>query len=1062
MKLLRKVTLHFREGNSDKVYEVDLCEHSNDRPQRYVVNFRYGRRGGSLREGTKTVTPVDLTEAEEIFASLIVNKENKGYRRSDTPTQTITTPSLPPEADQAQWHQRLLALLDNTDRDRRHRAIWRVGEIGLIAAQNKLLLLATQGDIPQIYCAVWALGRLQQEASLPLLQQLSQHTDERIRRIASEALITCLPLPARQQHLQTLLTALPASLQALCDQQDSDIWVHAITQALGVAGEHAYLLETLYRLAVANPSLHQALCNIVASFPLQPPYFRVFRHLFKHAEFRLDTQMLGAISKRLETTSPSIIGRWFTHPHTRKLTSVADELKKPDSVVAYSAATRNYLRRRVWRMCRRLGEIDDDRYIALASAILNAVSDADANAPTTRERYEWKRVDGRYRRVLTATKHYPAYAGYLAFNHILFDNSQQFRLSTSGRAWEFDATQPEPHRAEAFPELWDRHPQALLQLLQTNRNTRVHHFAVQALGDNPDFCAHITTDDLCQLLVSGYRETALFALNLAQPRINTANPDWQLLASMLDAPTLEVRQSALHWLRTTTVEPTSANLPRVWAHLICNVDTEVRTWALKQLPWLARLELLPLLPLIEQRLPSLTENAFSDALMRDVICLLCEKLQPASAQLTLEWPHRWLFAEAKSLQQLGAELLVVNHIPLAQIPSDMLARINNADNAAVRALGIRLLQKLSADELITQAEALITAMLSPHADIRQAAIPLTTQLIRQNEGFAQQCLQNLMAALFQSEPAEGLHDAILVFIQQTLSVPAQQLDSGTVWRLLQARSRGAQRLGEWLLPIRNEKMPLHNETLPQRNATHWSIRQWATLGSHPSVAVREWVQQMYNDHIERIRADKSNALRLLNSPWPDTQNFALTFFRTRFEAADWTPTLLIFLVDHVEETIQRFGRELITQFFDAGAGPEYLAKLSQHPSTQVQLFASNFLQDHAGHQPERILGLQHYFLTVLSQVNRGRVAKDRVLQFLAQEAQQDQQVAALTLQLLTRLSATAARQDKAAFLTVLLALNKRYPDLPTPFTVNEHPVKPIRGMDTSHTASPGTEDRHAV
>jgi hypothetical protein len=228
------------------------------------------------------------------------------------------------------------------------------------------------------------------------------------------------------------------------------------------------------------------------------------------------------------------------------------------------------------------------------------------------------------------------------------------------------------------------------------------------------------------------------------------------------------------------------------------------------------------------------------------------------------------------------------------------------------------------------------------------------------------------------------------------------------------------------------------------------------------VAVREWVQQVYNDHIERIRADKSNALRLLNSPWPDTQNFALTFFRTRFEATDWTPTLLIFLVDHVEETIQRFGRELITQFFDTGAGPEYLAKLSQHPSTQVQLFASNFLQDHAGHQPERILGLQHYFLTVLSQVNRGRVAKDRVLQFLAQEAQQDQQVAALTLQLLTRLSATAARQDKAAFLTVLLALNKRYPDLPTPFTINEHPVKPIRGMDTSHTASPGTEDRHAV
>lgn len=1046
MKLLRKVTLYFREGNSDKVYEVDLCEHSNDRPQRYVVNFRYGRRGGSLREGTKTGSPVDLTEAEEIFASLIVNKENKGYRRSDAPTQTIATPSLPPEANQVQWHQRLLALLDNTDRDRRHRAIWRVGEIGLITAQSKLLSLASQGDIPQIYCVVWALGRLQQEASLPLLQQLSQHTDERIRRIASEALITCLPLSARHQHLQTLLSALPAPLQALWEQQESDAWTNAITQALGVAGEQAYLLETLYRLAYINPSLHRALCGVVMTLPLQPPYFRIFRHLFKHAEFRLDTWMLGAISKRLETTSPSIIGRWFTHPQTHKLTSVADELKKPDSVVAYSAATRNYLRRRVWRMCRRLGEMDDDRYIALATALLNTITDADANAPTTRERYEWKRVDRRYCRVLTATKHYPAYAGYLAFNHILFDNSQQFRLSASGRAWEFDPSQPGPRRAEAFPELWDRHPQALLFLLQTSQNAKVQHFAVCALRDNPDFCAHISAADVCLLLVSPYRDTALFALQLAQPRLQGANPEWQLLTGMLDSPTIEARQAALRWLGTATATPPLAIIPSLWACLVSNADTEVRGWALQHQPWLIQLDVPVLLALLEQRLPRVRISADSDALMRDVISLICDKCGRISAQLTLDWPRRLLFAEDIALQQLGAELLAINHIPLAQIPADMLARIHGAESAAVRALGIRLLQKLSKEELITQADTIISALLSPHADIRQAAFPIAAPLIQQNANFAHQCLQSLMAALFQSESAEGMHDAILDFIQKSLLMPAQQLDSGTVWRLLQARSRGAQRLGEWLLP--------------QRNAMHWSVRQWATLGTHPSLVVRTWVQHVYNDQLQRIRGDKSNALRLLNSPWTDTQTFALEFFRTRFDAADWTPTLLIFLVDHVEEPVQRFGRELITRFFDAGAGPEYLAKLSQHPSTQVQLFASNFLQDHASGHPDRILGLQHYFLTVLSQVNRGRVAKDRVLQFLAHEALQDKQIATLTVQLLTRLSATVARQDKAHFLPVLLALKTHYADLPTPLTVSELQVKPHRGMDSQ--AHPTTEDRHAV
>ena len=39
MKLIKQTSLHFREGNSDKVYEIDLCEVGADA---YVVNFRYG------------------------------------------------------------------------------------------------------------------------------------------------------------------------------------------------------------------------------------------------------------------------------------------------------------------------------------------------------------------------------------------------------------------------------------------------------------------------------------------------------------------------------------------------------------------------------------------------------------------------------------------------------------------------------------------------------------------------------------------------------------------------------------------------------------------------------------------------------------------------------------------------------------------------------------------------------------------------------------------------------------------------------------------------------------
>lgn len=50
MKLIQRTTLIYQEGNSDKVYEVDLCQTGEDL---YVVNFRYGRRGTNLKEGVK-------------------------------------------------------------------------------------------------------------------------------------------------------------------------------------------------------------------------------------------------------------------------------------------------------------------------------------------------------------------------------------------------------------------------------------------------------------------------------------------------------------------------------------------------------------------------------------------------------------------------------------------------------------------------------------------------------------------------------------------------------------------------------------------------------------------------------------------------------------------------------------------------------------------------------------------------------------------------------------------------------------------------------------------------
>jgi bifunctional non-homologous end joining protein LigD len=78
----QSIGLHYREGNSDKVYHVQLVEVEGG----YVVNFQYGRRGSTLQIGTKTATPVTRSEAEKTFTKLVIEKKAKGYTEGESGT----------------------------------------------------------------------------------------------------------------------------------------------------------------------------------------------------------------------------------------------------------------------------------------------------------------------------------------------------------------------------------------------------------------------------------------------------------------------------------------------------------------------------------------------------------------------------------------------------------------------------------------------------------------------------------------------------------------------------------------------------------------------------------------------------------------------------------------------------------------------------------------------------------------------------------------------------------------------------------------------------------------
>jgi len=87
------ITLYYREGTSDKIYQCSIESKGN----LFVVNFAYGRRGYTLNTGTKTSSPVDCDEAKAIYDRMVKEKKAKGYTEGENGTPyTSTNPDQQP------------------------------------------------------------------------------------------------------------------------------------------------------------------------------------------------------------------------------------------------------------------------------------------------------------------------------------------------------------------------------------------------------------------------------------------------------------------------------------------------------------------------------------------------------------------------------------------------------------------------------------------------------------------------------------------------------------------------------------------------------------------------------------------------------------------------------------------------------------------------------------------------------------------------------------------------------------------------------------------------------
>ncbi|MGO4293465.1 HEAT repeat domain-containing protein [Chitinophaga sp. RAB17] len=1090
MRIVRNVKLFFREGNSDKTYEIDLCEVG---PEQYLVNFRYGKRFGTLKDGTKTVSPVALTAATTIFDALEKEKRSKGYLGEQEAVQDLSFVPVDTTLVTDVKHRAVLRRLQDAIEGissyktnwKTSRVIWKAGEWKIKEAVPYLIKLVEKGDALQRYSALWALAKCADPAAIPVLRSYADNGSWplNIRMLAANGLLLVLPPEERSAHVLSYLQRLPEIFQATIGSNDVAALFNLLQERVLTQQQLNYpLLEDLYLVAYENRTVAQVMVALLHQLPLRPSYFQHIRHIFKQAELRDDQGMVALLAARFEREASmfvnpgartdydgeTVVPKVFI-PELEESFQADKELKRPTSKLAYSDRTRAYLHRRVLRQLQQFGAADDMQYVRLSTALLLQYEE-ERDATKEYQSRDYGYVNGRY---VTIYKQFPANSRAVYLNYILRGNAPNMLLLPGNKEWMFK----EEDAAE--------------------KNKQV-------LGANPDAVKNQDKNNLLKKLFGW--------LGGAEKNITTAAvpPEYQAekasVRPVSDVPYLHLWQQ----------------LPQAFIQLLISARMEVvHIFAMEQLK--SHPDYRSLKDKMDEKvIAGLLANPFSIPSMFGLE-LAKERYNPAKPELGLfyvliksplelariqglQWISenqaicfgdadflmQLIFSPYKEVRNFVRKQLNESYLPLdkARILSTKaiqgLLELKTATDAGNDNLNdaCSIIEYFCREALTETGIPIIEDLLkSPVAACHAFAARLL--LLKQGHfnytEISDELLQNLLNNTFQPVRAAGVDILSAMGSNELLARPELILHivlntytdvrnaiRPLISQLVQQDNRLAIYLVNELVPrlMRKETAEgmhadiaaiLSNELVNYlqdvdtatalrllysnyRSAQEFglvvldkyipaqalSLKQVIAIGNHELLGVREWSWNFFHKNIERIRYERDAAIGLLDAKWEDTRQNAMEFFRTQFGENDWSPETLVAVADSVRPDIQAFGRELLMRFFREADGSTYLMKLSQHPSESMQLFATNYLERYAAGNLDYLQQLEPYFRIVLSRVNKARVAKERIFGFLEKEAGKSAEAATYIGHIIAHISATVAIGDKARCIDIMRNIQQQY------------------------------------
>lgn len=1101
MKIIKQTKLFFHEGKSDKVYEIDLCEVN---PDAFIVNFRYGRRGAALKEGSKTPTFVSREKAENIFDQLEKEKRNKGYQSEIE--VFVELPSLDTLNINSVEGVILKRLEDATQGINSFKTEWKTSRVIWKAAQMKIneavpyiLKLATKGSEMQLYASVFAIRTLKITQASELLYSIARSSRHKkyIRNVAFDALLSISDASGLEKIVSELLESLPSEIKDFIDQGNYDDLKQYYFEKFKKK-EKTDELVYLYLLSKAYPSLGILLEELIWKIPFASPYFRNIRAIYKLARFRDDAQILGMLSYLFEKKSPMFKRTasldkeaWNQNQYFYQIgtsVNVRKELSSEESRIAFSNFTKLYFQKNSFYYLKELGEQNKGReYLRFAVNALIQYTD-DSYLPARKSplnhygSYNWKerryyytvvespecyrsplltiilfgrdknrKMDSNLEFYIKKEEFWSTEYYYQAnkinkveqensgtsetasddkqsgslhqiintFKNIFGSNKEKQKPSLKQQENVMKSDE-NPARLELYPEFWDEMPEAYIQLLMQAKMNLVMKFAYENVSVHSEYrnlLQKIDPEMMVSLLNKSSEYPQKLALEVLSEKQEELKRNEIFVAKLLVCETEEAR----NWAKTAIENNTGYFLASTdfMMHLIMNSRKESNEFInnLLQKASLSEERQKTLLGKVIIDLLSMENSDNNNAVAESATKKLKITALDNFSGISWEIVAQLLTSPLNNNRFLASEILLSKSekYSVTEIPVAIIELLLNNTNESIRQNGISLLEQYPKEEITKNWQELLTLLSSEYKEVVECIFSQNDRLDSQSEA-QMETFEMLFNLLMKEQRFENSHQLFRDYLEKTATIYINKIPVKWILRLLFADS------------VKNQLFSLELLKKVEENSK-FTLKQVIALANHEFLAVRQWAWNFYKNNIERIKSDRNHALGILDAKWDDSREFAFHFFSTEFTDEDWDTDCLVGIADSVRSDVENFGKNLIMKFFRKEHGLEYLTKLSQHPSQNMQLFVTSYLEEYASDHPEKLKELEFYFRSVLSRVNKSRTAKNRILSFLEKEGRKNKESAETVSKILDDLSATSALQDKAKCIDIISELKMIYPQL---------------------------------